>query len=40
MRLKILIVTAMVLVGAITAACGSMNPDPNPYEFVDSRRDS
>jgi hypothetical protein len=42
MPLKIVIATvaAMVLVGAIATACGSMKPDPNPYRFVDSRRDS
>lgn len=41
MRLKTVIATvaAMALVGVITTACGSMKPDPNPYGFVDSRRD-
>jgi len=42
MRLKTFVSVAllMVVIGVTTAACGNMKPDPNPFGYVDSRRDS
>ena len=41
MRLKTVISAAVVmaLIGVATAACGNLKPDPNSYQFVDSRAD-
>lgn len=42
MRLKTVITLALLMasIGVVTAACGTMKPDPNSFQFVESRRDS
>jgi hypothetical protein len=31
---------AMVLIGLAAGACGTIEPDPNSFQFVESRRDN
>lgn len=41
MRLKTVMTSALLLglIGAAAAACSNLEPDPNPYQFIENRND-